>query len=107
MALRTEGEPCALCGVWLQDELYHEHADGTKLCPECAGRTTMNENEKANDKERGGLRKISGAEPAPCMHPEHEPPMFIVLEPGVYEHTCPGCGRKVVFTVPGIGYETR
>lgn len=34
-----------------------------------------------------------------CLHPEHEPPTMIVLEPGVYEHTCPGCRRKVTFTV--------
>lgn len=27
-----------------------------------------------------------------CAHPEHVPPMHIVLDPGVYAHTCPSCG---------------
>ena len=36
----------------------------------------------------------------PCHHPEHNPPTMIVLEPGVYEHTCPWCRGTVVFTVP-------
>jgi hypothetical protein len=39
------------------------------------------------------LRKISDEKP-PCRHPEHNPPTRIVLEPGTYEHTCPGCGYK-------------
>jgi hypothetical protein len=38
-----------------------------------------------------------------CRHPEHKPPMHIVLEPGTYEHTCPACGNKTIFTVPLIG----
>jgi predicted RNA-binding Zn-ribbon protein involved in translation (DUF1610 family) len=37
-----------------------------------------------------------------CLHPEHNPPMHIVLEPGKYEYTCPACGNKVIFTVPLI-----
>jgi predicted RNA-binding Zn-ribbon protein involved in translation (DUF1610 family) len=37
--------------------------------------------------------------PQPCIHPEHDPPMHIVLEEGVYEYTCPGCGAKQIFTV--------
>jgi len=36
-----------------------------------------------------------------CRNPEHNPPMYIVLPPGVYEHTCPGCGAVQVFTVSG------
>lgn len=44
------------------------------------------------------LRKIADL-PQPCRNPDHDPPTMIVLEPGVYEHTCPGCGNKVVFTV--------
>ncbi len=47
------------------------------------------------------IRKIFDA-PKPCFHPEHNPPMHIVLQPGTYEYTCPACGKKVVFTVPGI-----
>lgn len=35
----------------------------------------------------------------PCLHPEHNPPSLIVLEPGVYEYQCPGCGKTIVFTV--------
>lgn len=30
----------------------------------------------------------------PCLHPEHNPPTHIVLEPGIYEYVCPGCGAK-------------
>ena len=47
----------------------------------------------------GGLRKIADA-PQPCFHPEHNPPTHIVLEPGLYEYTCPNCGRTSTFTVP-------
>lgn len=36
----------------------------------------------------------------PCLNKEHNPPMHIVLRPGTYRHTCPGCGRKQTFTVP-------
>jgi hypothetical protein len=36
----------------------------------------------------------------PCTHPDHDPPKYMVFKPGVYEHTCPGCGRVVQFTVP-------
>jgi len=32
-----------------------------------------------------------------CRHPEHNPPTMIVLEPGLYEHTCPACGKKIIF----------
>ena len=34
-----------------------------------------------------------------CRHPEHKPASHIVLQPGVYEHECPACGAKQVFTV--------
>ena len=46
-------------------------------------------------KRKGGLRKI-----API--PKHDPPMNIVLQPGTYEYTCPGCGEIQIFTVHGI-----
>jgi hypothetical protein len=39
-----------------------------------------------------------------CRHPEHEPPMFRYYPPGTYEHTCPGCGHRVEFTVEGVNY---
>ena len=50
----------------------------------------------------GGLRKIADAESAPCMSPEHNPPMHIVLEPGTYEYVCPACGQKTTFVVPCV-----
>lgn len=49
----------------------------------------------------GGLKKVGDVKP-PCMHPEHNPPTHIVLEPGHYEYTCPSCGEKTRFIVSGI-----
>lgn len=51
---------------------------------------------------KGGLRKIRDIKP-PCRHPQHNPPGYIVLSPGVYEHVCPGCGKSITFTVPYVG----
>lgn len=34
-----------------------------------------------------------------CRHPEHKPPSMIVLDPGVYEHTCPGCSEIIIFNI--------
>lgn len=45
-------------------------------------------------------RKIREPQPM-CADPEHNPPGNMVFSPGTYEHTCPGCKRKVVFTVSG------
>lgn len=45
------------------------------------------------------LEKIADA-PKRCTHPEHHPPRHMVLSPGTWRHTCPGCGSKVTFTVP-------
>jgi hypothetical protein len=47
-------------------------------------------------------RKIADPPKPPCRHPEHNVPSMRVFEPGTYEHTCPGCGNKVVFTVPQV-----
>jgi hypothetical protein len=44
------------------------------------------------------LKKIADL-PKICRHPEHNPPTMIVLSPGVYEHTCPGCGHQITFTI--------
>lgn len=54
-------------------------------------------------KKKGGLRRVGDlpeekkdgwhAMKEVCRHPEHNPPGHIVLQPGVYEYTCPGCGR--------------
>ncbi len=35
-----------------------------------------------------------------CLHSEHNPPGGIVLDPGVYEWVCPGCGKATQFRVP-------
>jgi hypothetical protein len=49
---------------------------------------------------RSGTRKIADLpKEAICRHPDHEPPGHIVLPPGVYEHTCPGCGKTIQFVV--------
>ena len=37
-----------------------------------------------------------------CLHPEHRPPMHIVLKPGKYKNTCPECKKETYFTVPNI-----
>ena len=42
-----------------------------------------------------------------CSHPEHNPPSHVVFEPGLYEHECPACGRKVRFWVHGFTCEER
>jgi hypothetical protein len=48
----------------------------------------------------GYWRKPKDAKP-PCQHPEHNPAQHIVRPPGVYEHECPGCHRKITFVVQG------
>lgn len=53
------------------------------------------------DKLTSGTKMI-GDVPRPCAHPSHNPPGHMVYEPGVYEHTCPGCGKKTVFAVQGV-----
>jgi hypothetical protein len=53
-----------------------------------------------------GLRKISESKKR-CNNPEHNPPMFISLEPGTYEYICPACGHRQVFTVPEITFKYR
>ncbi len=40
--------------------------------------------------------------PQLCMNSEHNPPSHMVFPPGVYEHTCPGCGNKITFAVDGM-----
>lgn len=45
-------------------------------------------------------RKIAEHRSHACQHPEHEPPSMMVFKPGTYEHECPSCSRKLVFTVP-------
>lgn len=49
---------------------------------------------------KNNLKKVKDNYPV-CFHPAHHPPMHIVLEPGEYEYTCPGCGHVTIFNVPG------
>jgi hypothetical protein len=37
--------------------------------------------------------------PKICHDPGHNPPGMIVLPDGVYEYSCPSCGRVTTFTV--------
>lgn len=37
--------------------------------------------------------------PQICRHPEHDPPRMQMLEPGLYEHTCPSCRSTQMFVV--------
>lgn len=48
----------------------------------------------------GGTRKIGDPPPLSCSSPEHYAAGMTVREPGTYEHTCPTCGAKYIFTVP-------
>lgn len=52
------------------------------------------------------LKKIKDLQ-KPCAHPEHNPPSHIVLQPGVYEHICPGCGEKKTFEVARATWEDK
>lgn len=51
---------------------------------------------------KGGFIKIKDYENKHCLDPEHNPPTMIVLEPGLYEYTCPSCGHVTVVNVPLI-----
>jgi hypothetical protein len=43
--------------------------------------------------------KKIGELPKGCSSPAHDPPMHMHFSLGVYEHECPRCHTKVVFTV--------
>ena len=49
------------------------------------------------------LRKLDDPESnwaqQPCRDPSHDPPGMIVLENGLWEHTCPSCKKVTVFRV--------
>lgn len=36
-----------------------------------------------------------------CPSRDHNPPNMIVLQPGLYEYTCPACGASQTFRVMG------
>ena len=40
--------------------------------------------------------------PKACQHPEHLPPAYRVFKPGMYEHTCPACKKKTIFTIKDV-----
>ncbi len=48
------------------------------------------------------IRKIADLPETPdrCTDSDHHLPFHIVLEPGIYEHTCPSCGKRTVFVTP-------
>lgn len=52
---------------------------------------------------KGSLKKLGEAEPV-CVHPDHNPPSNLYLEPGQYMYTCPSCGKTFLFTIPNIMY---
>lgn len=35
-----------------------------------------------------------------CRSTQHLPATMVVRSPGTYEHTCPNCGFRTIFTVP-------
>lgn len=43
--------------------------------------------------------KKIGDLPVPCWHQDHDPARHVVLEDGIYEHTCPSCGESQRFEV--------
>lgn len=49
----------------------------------------------------GATRRI-GSVPKPCTNAQHTPPSMMLYKPGTYEHVCPGCGMKGVFTVESV-----
>jgi hypothetical protein len=51
-----------------------------------------------NTENKSQLRKITEII-KPCNHPEHYPPKYLVLRDGVYEYTCPACGKSSFFRV--------
>lgn len=34
-----------------------------------------------------------------CRHPDHLPASMVVRPPGLYEHVCPACGRRITFSI--------
>lgn len=45
-------------------------------------------------------RKIRDLAPEEnCRNPDHDPPTHRLFDNGVWEHECPGCHRKIKFTV--------
>lgn len=46
------------------------------------------------------FKKIAEEKDRPiCLHPEHKPPSHIVLKPGIYQYTCPSCGKVTIVRI--------
>jgi len=45
--------------------------------------------------------KKVGFKLSPCLHPEHNRSLYTEFMNQVYEHICPGCNKKITFTVSG------
>ena len=48
------------------------------------------------------IKKIKTTEIKICNNPSHNLPTHILLEPGEYEHKCPGCGKITSVNIPSI-----
>jgi hypothetical protein len=35
-----------------------------------------------------------------CIHPEHNPPDMIVLDPGTHTYQCPACKHETIIVIP-------
>jgi hypothetical protein len=56
-----------------------------------------------NTDKKGATRKVAEVpKTQKCFDKQHNPPDMIVLEPGRYEHTCPGCGHVQTLNVPEV-----
>jgi hypothetical protein len=54
------------------------------------------------DVKPGGFKKVEDYATKSCLHPSHNPPGYIVLKPGLYEYTCPSCGKITMVSSPLI-----
>lgn len=57
----------------------------------------MNWNGTQKDAPAGGLEPDPDFQENRCMHPEHNPPMYICIPYGQrYRHVCPECGKTTL-----------
>jgi hypothetical protein len=90
---RSHDQPLSPVQVVTQGLEVHRVQENARAAAQAAGHSWRERNGAVST-----LKKIADPEKH-CRHPEHEPPTHIVLEPGTWEHTCPGCGCKRVFVV--------
>lgn len=48
------------------------------------------------------ISEIPGWAQKHCKSPEHNPPSHISLPPGVYDYSCPACGKTVRMNIDGV-----